>query len=110
MDIITHGRRSTAGKTTPGKTNWQPYQSDKGIYVDIDTSSGRFSGIPVYTASIGGNSRHWATIGVTAIYNPSATKFRVYIRWADGSPLTPETANELQWHINWIGTEIPKPL
>ncbi|MCI5208784.1 MAG: hypothetical protein D3910_08325 [Candidatus Electrothrix sp. ATG2] len=107
MSIISAGRRTAVGRTKPGKTNWEQCPEGNGIYVDIDTTSGRFSGTPVYITTIGGDSQHCATVGTTSIFEASATKFRIYIKWADGSPLTPETANTLKWHINWIGIEVP---
>jgi len=103
--MATH--RIASGSTRPGATAWQPYAppSNTGVYVDVDTSAGRFSTTPVYITSIGGNSSHWATTGATSIYSATATGFRVYVRWADGHPITPAEANSLQWHINWIGME-----
>ena len=94
-----------SGSTTPGSTNWQPYSGNTGIYLDVDTSAGKFSTTPQYFTSLGGNSSHWATTGVTSIYTPSPTGFRVYVRWSDGSALTPAQANSLQWHVNWLGVE-----
>ena len=91
------------GSTTPGSTNWQPYSGNTGIYVDVDTSAGKFATTPTYMTSIGGNSSHWATTGVTSIYTPSPTGFRVYVRWSDGSALTPAQANSFQWQVNWLG-------
>jgi len=103
--MATH--RIASGSTPPGATAWQQYNppANTGVYVDVDTSAGRFSTTPVYITSIGGNSSHWATTGATSIYSATATGFRVYVRWADGSTLTPGQANGFQWHINWIGME-----
>ena len=101
--MSTH--RIATGRTAPGSTPWKVY-SPNGIYVDVDTSHGRFAGIPIYTTSLGGVSQHWTTTGATSIYLPTATGFRVYVRWADGAPLTPATANANHWHICWIGMEI----
>ncbi|MEA5592823.1 hypothetical protein [Rivularia sp. UHCC 0363] len=103
--MATH--RIASGRTTPGSTNWQQYNppANSGVYLDIDTTAGRFSGTPVYIASIGGNSSHWATIGASSIYSPTATGFRVYIRWVNGNPLTPAQADQYKWHMNWIGME-----
>jgi hypothetical protein len=109
MGFISNVQRIAAGRTPPGTTDWQVYLANSiynGIYLDVDTSAAHFTGTPVYVTSIGGNSSHWSTTGATSIYNPSATSFRVYVRWVDGSPLTPATANANGWHINWIGTEI----
>jgi|SRR4051794_520164 len=94
-----------SGRTTPGATAWQGY-SPTGIMVDVSTVSGNFSNTPVYVTSIGGDSSHWSTAGATSIYLPTATGFRVYVRWVDGAPLTPATAANNQWHINWIGMEL----
>lgn len=57
----------------------------------------------MYVASIAGTSHHWATTGGSAIYAPTRAGFRVYIRYADGSPLTPAEANSHQWHVTWVG-------
>ena len=94
-----------SGSTTPGSTNWQPYPGNTGVYLDVDTSAGKFTTTPKYFTSLGGNSSHWATTGVTSIYTPSPTGFRVYVRWSDGSALTPAQANSLQWHVSWLGVE-----
>ncbi len=93
-----------SGNTPPGATNWQVYTAN-GIYLDVDTSSGRFRTTPAYITSIGGNSSHWNTIGATSIYQATATGFRVYVQWVDHSPLTPAQANSLGWYINWFGME-----
>ena len=57
---------------------------------------------PRYFTTLGGNSSHWATTGATSIYNATPTGFRVYVRWSDGSALTPAQANSFQWHVNWL--------
>ena len=97
-------QRIASGKTPQGSTAWLQYTSN-GIYVDVNTSAGNFSTTPVYITSIGGTSSHWATTGATSIYFPTATGFRVYVKWSDSSPLTVEQANTYGWHINWIGIE-----
>ena len=94
-----------SGSTTPGSTNWQPYPGNTGVYLDVDTSAGKFTTTPKYFTSLGGISHHWVTTGVTSIYTPSPTGFRVYVRWSDGSALTPAEANSFQWHVNWLGVE-----
>jgi hypothetical protein len=105
--------RTASGRTQPGATNWQPYTRGPGIFVDVDTSSADFSNKVVYITSLGGRSHHWATTGGSSVYPsplgpniPSGKGFRIYIKWVDGGDLTPETANALGWHINWIGMEI----
>ena len=107
MSTFFSGKRTAAGRTKPGRTNWMQHTEDNSIYVDIDTSSGRFSGIPLYITSIGGDSFHEKTVGAASICEASATKFRIYIKRVDGGPLTPETANKFKWHINWLGIEVP---
>jgi hypothetical protein len=94
--------RMASGKTAP--TNWIAYGAN-GIYVDVNTTSGGFVQPPAYITSIGGNGNHWATTGATSIYSPTATGFRIYVRWVDGGPLTPSVAQGYGWFINWIGME-----
>lgn len=97
------------GSTPVGNTAWQPYfvpgnvtTAGEGIFVDVDTTSAGFTTTPIYITSLGGTGYHWGTTGATSIYNPTPTGFRVYIRFPDGSSLTPAFANQLGWHINWI--------
>jgi hypothetical protein len=97
--------RIASGRTNPGSTAWVAYGAS-GIYVDVDTTAARLTGNPVYVTSIGGTSNQWATTGATSIYAPTPTGFRVYVRYADGGPLTPAVANGYQWHINWIAMEV----
>ncbi|HEY0405287.1 MAG TPA: hypothetical protein VGC89_06150 [Pyrinomonadaceae bacterium] len=97
--------RIASGRTTPGSTAWVVY-GPSGIYVDVNTSSAHLNGVPVYVTSIGGTSNQWSTTGATSIYSATATGFRVYVRYADGGPLTPAVANGFQWHINWIAMEV----
>jgi hypothetical protein len=94
-----------SGSTTPGSTNWQPYSGNTGVYLDVDTSAGKFTTTPKYLTSLGGTSSHWAATGVTSIYDATPTGFRVYVRWSNGSALTPAQANSFQWHVNWLGVE-----
>lgn len=94
------------GQTPPGATAWQQYPNGCGVFVDIDTSTGNFSSAPIYLTSLGGDGTHWATTGATSIYNPTPKSFQVYVRWADNSALTPETATKYKWHINWVAIGI----
>lgn len=109
---VTYGTDNTkiaSGSTTPGATNWQEYNNGEGIYVEIDTSAAGFTSKPVYVTSIGGNTGHWDTTGGSSVYLASEKGFLVYIKWdknsVSGNPLTPEIANNNQWHINWMAFE-----
>ncbi|MGH3672742.1 MAG: hypothetical protein ACRDSH_19280, partial [Pseudonocardiaceae bacterium] len=93
-----------AGGTTRAGEGWQIH-SPTGIYLDVDTSEGMFRTTPVYVTSLGGSSSHWATAGGNSVSNPTSNGFRVYLRWSDGTPLTPAEANAGQWRVNWIGIE-----
>jgi hypothetical protein len=95
-----------SGQTVPGNTAWQTYPGPaNGIYVDVDTSTAGFKTIPLYFTSIGGISAHWAAVGATSIYQPTNSGFRIYVRWIDGTTLSPAQANSWQWHICWLGVE-----
>ena len=102
--MATH--RIASGQTKPGSTAWQQYPNGAGVFVDVNTSTGKFSAIPAYITSIGGRTHHWATTGATSVYLATATGFRIYVKWSDGAALTPQTANSYEWHINWVGMEI----
>ncbi|CAL9470031.1 hypothetical protein [Streptomyces sp. enrichment culture] len=103
--------RVGAGRTEPGQ-GWKVYGSE-GIYIDVDTSDAHFSGDPVYTTSLSstGGTQLWA-VGGSSVYDPGAQSFRVYLRWVDdgkrnGKQLTPETAEQYGYFINWIGVDTP---
>ncbi len=85
------------GRTEPGQTEWVQYGTS-GIYTDIDTRLCGMESVPLYFASLGGQGSHWSVRGETAIYEPTETGFRIYL-YSPG--MTPETANELGWYINW---------
>lgn len=113
--VTVENTKIFAGSTTPGTTNWQPYSNDAappgieaGIYVDVDTSEAGFTSTPKYAISLGGINYHWRVTGASSVYYPTPTSFRVYIRFSETDvtslypPLTPEFANDRQFHINWI--------
>ncbi|MCF6467012.1 hypothetical protein FAF44_01110 [Nonomuraea sp. MG754425] len=98
--------RIAAGQTAPGQ-GWQPYGAN-GIYIDVNTTDGRFTGKPIYVTSIGGaGGNQWNLVGPSAVYEVTTTKFRVYVQWKDGSALSPARAQEYGWYINWIGYDNP---
>jgi hypothetical protein len=102
------------GSTPVGTTAWQQYfvsgagggVFEKGVFVDVNTSSAGLTTTPIYITSLGGNGGHWVTTGATSIYSPTPTGFRVYVRLSNGGELTPAMANQYGWHINWIA--VPK--
>ena len=106
--VLSQTVQIARGSTPVGNTAWQPYfvpgglTDGQGIFVDVDTSSAKFTTTPIYITSLGGTGYHWGTTGATSIYVPTPTGFRVYIRFPDGSSLTPAFANQNGWHINWI--------
>jgi len=97
------------GSTEPGNTQW--VQEDPNVLrLDIDIKSAGFSEKPLYFTSLGGTSYHWATIGTTSIY-PSENKgfnesFKIYLGLSFGGPITPATANERKWHIQWLAVGV----
>ena len=112
---VDQGPKSGLVARCRGQTSWQPYSVNNtryGIFVDVDTSAAGFTKTPVYVTSIAGSGYHWATTGGSAVYQPTATGFRVYVRWSAvvstvpiPDPPTPEFANAQRWHVNWIGAE-----
>ena len=92
--------RVRCGETST--STWVQYTGGRGVYIDIDTSSCHFGSTPMYITSLVGNSSHWSTTGGSSVYSPTNKGFRVYVRWAAGSPLTPAQAKSLGWRINWV--------
>jgi serine protease len=92
------------GQTTPGATAWV-YNGTDSLYLDVDTRDCGFVSTPLYFTSLGGWAHHWTAPGATAIYSPTHTGFRVYIR-APG--VSPALANQYGWHLNWQA--VPKNL
>lgn len=102
---VSKAKYGWTGSTLAGSTDWKQYDENS-ICVDIDTTMAGFTETPLYFASIGGDSGHWNLNGVNAIYSPTATGFRAYLRDDLGNPLTPDIANKQNWYIQWTG--IPK--
>ena len=92
------------GKTAPGKTMWRQYQKN-GISVTVDTTDAGFTTTPIYLISLSGVNEHWTALGTSSIYDPTANSFQVYINWPFGG-ITPESANNNKWSVNWIGIGI----
>lgn len=94
--------RIAMGRTTMNKTNWIKYDDvADSIYVNVNTSGAKFSSTPYYFAILGG-SNHWLAQGVSSIYDQSSNGFKIYVRDTE-EKITAEKANQLGWHIQWIG-------
>lgn len=89
-----------AGRTTSGATSWVAY-SGTSIYVDINTSACGFTATPIYFTTLTGTSNHFTATGMTSLYSATATGFRVYVSQPAG--ITPTTANNYSWAVNWVG-------
>lgn len=119
--VVTVQAQITVGDMVVGQgvsspDDWQDY-INRGIYVDVNTSACGFTKTPHYLItleSVSNSGYHWDTNGVPAIYNATATGFRVYLKWNDhpteeptvGSaaypnPLRKEAAKERGWVIRW---------
>ncbi len=68
------------GKTVPGQ-GWKHYTTNS-VTITVDTSSGKFSGIPVYTftLAIPGLGSLWMLTGTAHIQNPTSTGFTIYVK------------------------------
>jgi Ricin-type beta-trefoil lectin domain-like len=102
----TQPARIASGQTLPGQ-GWQQH-TDDGVRLDVDTSSAKFSGTPTYVISLSGpGGSMWVTTGgSSAVYDPTPTGFRVFLKRADGQPLPVKTVtDDYKWYVNWIGVE-----
>jgi len=96
-----------SGSTLIRNTAWQHYEPGT-IYVDVEIGCTVFTTTPYYIASLGGYHSHYKTLGATSIYYPKSNGFRIYIRDSNKPNLTPADANEMGWHIRWLGIEVTK--
>jgi len=93
----TNNSEACVGRTSPTDTPWIAMDGGGGLYVDVSTSACGETRTPTYLTSLGGNSRHWVTTGVTSIYSPTATGFRVHLKTTE----TVASAKANGWHVNW---------
>jgi hypothetical protein len=96
--------RIGSGRTPPGR-GWVDYH--RGIYLDVDTSSAGFTGAPRYFSTVDGDADQQNLVGASAIYQPTATGFRVYVQRNDGVNIDPPYAQQRNWHVNWVGVDNP---
>ncbi len=84
------------GHTSPQQ--WVIYDGGRGIYVDVDTSMHNFRTTPHYLTTLEGTTSHWATQGVTSIYNASPNSFRVYVGFINRRM---EQKYKDNWYLKW---------
>jgi hypothetical protein len=92
-----------SGSTTAGSTNWVQAPNGR-IYVDVNTAACGVFFTPRYFTSLKGALMTHLMNGVTTVYSPTATGFRIYLQWglaANPAALTPGLANSWQWHVGW---------
>ncbi len=87
------------GETSEAATGWMTYDSST-VYIDVNTSACGFTGTPtpMYQTSLGATSASWSTRGITSIYSPTNTGFRVY---AQKSGLTVALAQSRGYFVMW---------
>jgi hypothetical protein len=61
-----------AGRTPPG-LEWQQYENNAGVFIDVNTEAYHFSTTPVYVTALHGTSKYWATTGGSSVYMPTPT-------------------------------------
>jgi hypothetical protein len=95
--------RVCTGSTVAGSTNWVQSGTDR-LFVDINTSACGRTAAPKYFPSLKGVSGPELTRGISSVYSPTPTGFRVYVEFVQSPspiPITPAFANSLQWHVGW---------
>lgn len=99
-DISGNSLGMFCGETLP--TDWVTYGDGHTVYVDVDMSSASFSSVPYILTTLQGVSWHWKTYGVTSIYSPTSTSFRVYV-YNLGKAMTASDAETWGWSVVWCG-------
>ena len=84
------------------KNLWKTFGSHS-VYLDVDTSEAGFSSTPHYVVTMNGMHSHWSVVGGHAIYEPTATSFRIYLLY-EVSRVTAKQAQQYDWRVNWIGS------
>jgi len=97
-------KKMICGSTISGATGWTDYPG--GIRTDVYTTDNGLAGgnpnfisAPLYIVSIEGTNVDY-TVGANAIYLPTNTSLRMYLR----TGITPTEAENRGWVINWCGT------
>ncbi|CAF1440542.1 unnamed protein product, partial [Didymodactylos carnosus] len=99
---------STPSCTGVSTSDWKEFKEEVGIYIDVDTTPCNFQDTPMYFTSIAGKLYHWKVSGVTAIYDPKPTGFRIYLApvpniFGGTSAGLLNYALKHKWQINWMG-------
>jgi hypothetical protein len=86
--------------------DWVEYSSaqknaNKALFVDVDTSKGRYPRTPVYVTSMTGQSHHWGVTGAASIYEATNQHFRVYL---DHAVSQVRSINRMQCYVDRIGS------
>jgi len=105
-DTSGHNLRMVCGESSPA--NWEQYveygipQPDE-LTTYIDTSSAGFTNVVAYISALKGTAGIWRTTGGDAIYEQSATGFRVYVDDYNPTEMTPAQALTWGWRVQWCG-------
>jgi hypothetical protein len=93
--------RICSGSTPIGNTNWQNYNGQVTVVVDI--SGCGFTSKATYFPVLAGTSAHWTTTGGSTPYLTSTplTSFQIYVNIGSAG-VSPAAANTDNWHIEWI--------
>ncbi len=107
------GAHDTSGKplricsgTTPiGNTSWKPHEDSDipaktDITVDVDIKKCEFAEAPILLSALNGTRNHRRAIGGSNAYLITKSGFKIYVYSPWG--ITPENANNWNWHIEWI--------
>jgi hypothetical protein len=95
-----------SGSMLSEKIEWNIYNGNKtAAYADIDTSTCGFAATPRYFVSLVGNQGHqWEFNGASAIYAPTKTGFRIYLKnWAAHDAV--KDLNEQKIYVDWFGVQ-----
>ncbi|MFE7612350.1 hypothetical protein [Streptomyces celluloflavus] len=91
-----------SGATKPGD-GWT--DADSSIYINVDTSAGKFKSTPTYVASLTFSKDEGGAFeitGLSSIYEPSPKGFTVHV--AKGkNKVTVDQAKDRNYAVNWVG-------
>ena len=82
---------------------------ETGLEFYVDTSHCRFTSTPVYLTSLTGNGAHWHVVGISSLYEMTATGFKIYFGHINSQVSKQEMLKmsiDNKWTFEWIGIEM----
>ena len=102
-DPQTSGQSTSAWNTYVPSGRSASQKAKQALYVDVDSSAGKYPRTPTYVTAVSGHSHHWMVTGAASIYDPSKSSFRMYLDNTQSAAF----ANSFDWKVTFIAFADP---